>query len=107
MQIIIKYEPVPKRRRNSTNAISQALMALQSNPLDESGTPGWFQLDKKYAQTARSVAKELGISARVEVFEDHCRVRLKRDAEDDDPNQLLIDDLIDEAAELTLPPITS
>ena len=100
MQIVIKYEPIPKRRRASTNAIAQALQALKSNPQDPSGEPGWFTLEKKYAGTARQMAKELGINARVELAGSLCRVRLKKAGEADepeDPNQLKFDGALDPA----------
>ena len=100
MQIVINYEPIPKRRRASTNAIAQALQALNSNPQDASGATGWFTLEKKYAGTARQMAHELGINARVEITGSLCRVRLKRagDAEPvEDPNQIKIDAMLDSA----------
>ena len=94
MQITIKYEPVEKRHRASTNAIIQALQTLASNPTDPTGAPGWFTLEQKYAVTARSVAKELGIKVRVEVLETGCRVRLKLKDEDDDPNQITMGEVL-------------
>ena len=94
MQITIKYEPVEKRHRASTNAIIQALQTLASNPTDPTGAPGWFTLERKYAVTARSVAKELGIKVRVEVLETGCRVRLKLKDEDDDPNQITMGEVL-------------
>lgn len=97
MQITIKYEPVEKRHRASTNAIIQALQTLASNPTDPTGAPGWFTLERKYAVTARSVAKELGIKVRVEVLETGCRVRLKLKDEDDDPNQITMGEVLNPA----------
>ena len=94
MQITIKYEPVEKRHRASTNAIIQALQTLASNPTDPTGAPGWFTLEQKYAVTARSVAKELGIKVRVEVLETGCRVRLKSKDDDDGPNQITMGEVL-------------
>ena len=103
MQITIKYEPVSKRHRASTNAIIQALQTLASNPTDPSGAPGWFTLEKKYAVTARSAAKELGMKVRVEVLDSGCRVRLKLKDEDDDPNQLTMGEVLDPKAKSEKP----
>ena len=100
MQIVINYEPIPKRRRASTNAIAQALQALNSNPQDTSGATGWFTLEKKYAGTARQMAHELGINARVEIAGSLCRVRLKKPGDSkpaEDPNQIKIDAMLDSA----------
>ena len=100
MQIVINYEPIPKRRRASTNAIAQALQALNSNPQDTSGATGWFTLEKKYADTARQMAHELGINARVEIIGNLCRVRLKKAGDSEpaeDPNQIKIDEVLDSA----------
>ena len=100
MQIVINYEPIPKRRRASTNAIAQALQALNSNPQDTSGATGWFTLEKKYAGTARQMAHELGINARVEIAGSLCRVRLKKAGDSEpaeDPNQIKIDAMLDSA----------
>ena len=103
MQIVINYEPIPKRRRASTNAIAQALQALNSNPQDPTGAPGWFTLEKKYAGTARQMANELGINARVEIIGSLCRVRLKKAGEAEpaeDPRQTKFDAVL-EASDAT------
>ena len=100
MQIVINYEPIPKRRRASTNSIAQALQALNANPQDPTGAPGLFTREKKYAGTARQMANELGINARVEITGNLCRVRLKKAGEAEpveDPNQIKFDAMLEPA----------